>query len=184
MMCPIRVFEGRGPEIDPGAWVDPSAVLIGAVRLAAAASVWPGCVVRGDVERIEIGAASNIQDGCVLHVSHDGPFRPGGAPLLIGERVTVGHQALLHGCEIRERCLIGSGARVLDGALIHPYTLLGAGALVTPGQELAGGQLWLGAPARPVRPLSERERAQIDYSAEHYVALAARHRAALAEIDG
>jgi carbonic anhydrase/acetyltransferase-like protein (isoleucine patch superfamily) len=173
----IRSFEDARPKIDPSAWVDETAVVIGKVTLGTCASVWPGCVIRGDIHRIEIGARTNIQDGSVLHVSHDSRFMPGGAPLIVHEDVTVGHQVVLHGCEIRHHCLIGIGARVLDRALLEPYTLLGAASLVTPGQILEGGYLWLGAPARRGRPLTDREREYLEYAAHNYVRLAARYRA-------
>lgn len=178
-MSPLRAFEGHRPRLESDAWIDPSAIVIGDVWLGAGASIWPLCVVRADIQRIRIGAGTNVQDGCVLHVSHDSRFRPGGAPLILHEAVTVGHQAVLHGCEIEHHCLIGIGARVLDEAHLEPYTLLGAGALVTPGQRLAGGFLWLGSPARRVRALDEREREYLDYTARHYRELAARHRASL-----
>ncbi len=178
-MSNIRPFEDKRPRIHPSAWVDPTAVVIGEVSLGPEVSIWPGCVIRGDINRIEIGARTNIQDGSILHVSRDSGFLPGGAPLIIHEDVTVGHQVVLHGCEIHHQCLIGIGARVLDRAVLQPRTLLGAGSLVTPGQILEGGYLWIGSPARRVRPLSEREQAYLDDVADHYVKLSARHRAAL-----
>ncbi|CRI66003.1 Protein yrdA [Thiocapsa sp. KS1] len=177
-MSQIRSFEGKHPRIDTSAWVDETAVVVGEVTLGPGASVWPGCVIRGDIHRIEIGARTNIQDGSILHVSHDSRFMPGGAPLIVHEDVTVGHQVVLHGCEIRHRCLIGIGARVLDRAVIEPFTLLGAGSLVTPGQVLEGGYLWLGTPARRVRTLTDRELEYLEYAADNYVRLAARYRAA------
>lgn len=177
----IRSFANHRPRIDPSAWVDPSAVVIGDVRIGAQASVWPGCVIRGDIHRIEIAERSNIQDGSVLHVSHDSRFMPGGAPLIVHESVTVGHQVVLHGCEIHARCLIGIGARVLDRAVIQTGTMLGAGALVTPGQVLESGYLWLGVPARRIRPLSDRELEYLDYLADNYVRLAACYRTSSCE---
>lgn len=179
-MDPIRPFEDHYPSIDPSAWVDPTAVVIGDVTLGAGASIWPLCVVRADLHRITIGTGTNIQDGSILHVSRDSRSMPGGAPLIIHERVTVGHQAVLHGCEIGDLCLIGIGARVLDRAVIEPRTLLGAGALVTPGQRLTGGALWVGAPARRVRPLTEQELDYLESTAANYVRLAERHRAGMA----
>lgn len=175
-MSRIRAFEGRSPHIHPSCWIDASAVVIGDVTLGEQVSIWPGCVVRGDIHRIEIGARSNIQDGSMLHVSHDSRFMPGGAPLLIHEGVTVGHQVVLHGCEIQDQCLIGIGARVLDRARLAPRTLLGAGSLVTPGQVLTGDALWLGVPARRVRALTDRELEYLEYVADNYVRLAERHR--------
>jgi carbonic anhydrase/acetyltransferase-like protein (isoleucine patch superfamily) len=176
-MTKIRAFGGQQPRIASDAWIDETAVVIGAVSLESGASIWPLCVVRGDIHRIEIGAGTNIQDGSVLHVSRDSRFMPGGAPLMIHERVTVGHQVVLHGCEIQDHCLVGVGARVLDRAILQPRTLLGAGSLVAPGQVLEGGYLWLGTPARRVRPLTDQELEYLDDVAENYVRLAARHRA-------
>lgn len=176
-MPKVRAFEGKQPKIAADAWIDETAVVIGEVSLGGGASIWPMCVVRGDIHRIEIGGETNIQDGSVLHVSHDSRFMPGGAPLIIHECVTVGHQVMLHGCEIQDHCLIGIGARVLDRAVLRPRTLLGAGALVAPGQVLEGGYLWLGTPARRVRPLTDQELEYLEYAAANYVQLAARHRA-------
>lgn len=171
----IRTFEDKTPQIDEDAWVDHTAVVIGDVTLGPRASVWPYCVVRGDIHRIEIGAETNIQDGSILHVSHDSRCMPGGAPLILHERVTVGHQVVLHGCEVGELCLIGVGARVLDGVVIQPRTMLGAGTLVPPGRVLEGGYLYLGAPAERVRALTDQELEYLEYTAANYVHLAARH---------
>ena len=173
----IRPFEGTSPEIHPRAHVDERAVVIGAVRLGADSSVWPLCVLRADIQRIEVGARSNIQDGSVLHVTHDSPYHPGGQALIVGEGVTVGHHALLHACTVEDDCLIGMGSIVLDGAVIRAGAMLGAGALVPPGKALEGGYLWVGRPARRTRPLTDREQEYIRYSAAHYVALKERHAA-------
>jgi carbonic anhydrase/acetyltransferase-like protein (isoleucine patch superfamily) len=174
----IRPFGGRAPSIDPAAYVDDSAVVIGDVTIGSESSVWPMAVVRGDVHSIRIGRATSVQDGAVLHVSHDSRFVPGGHPLLLGDGITVGHQATLHGCEIGNRCLIGIGARVLDGAVLEPHTLLGAGALVPPGKHLEGGSLWVGVPARRMRVLTTEELDYLTYSAGHYVRLAGHYLAA------
>lgn len=128
-------------------------------------------VVRGDVNFIRIGAASNIQDGAILHVTHDGPYTPGGKELVLGEGVTVGHQAVLHGCTISEYCLIGIGATILDGAFLEPHVMVAAGSLVPPGKRLESGCLYLGNPARAVRRLSSEEIANFKYSSEHYMRL-------------
>lgn len=176
-MAHIRPFEQKSPRIAEDAWVDETAVVLGDVSLGPRVSVWPHCVVRGDIHRIEIGAETNVQDGSVLHVSHDSRFMPGGAPLILHERVTVGHQVVLHGCEIGELCLIGIGARVLDRVVIEPRTLLGAGSLVPPGRVLGGGYLYLGVPAQRARALTDRELEYLEYTAANYVSLAARHRA-------
>ena len=180
-MSNIRSFGGKQPVVDPGAWIDPAALVIGDVSIGRDSSVWPMAVVRGDVHRIRIGRATNIQDGAVLHVSHDSPYLPGGRPLLIGDGITVGHQAVLHACEVGDHCLVGIGARVLDGAVLEPKILLGAGALVPPGKRLEGGCLWVGAPVRKVRALSNQELEYLEYSAGHYVKLAQQHRAEQAQ---
>ncbi|WP_018233260.1 gamma carbonic anhydrase family protein [Thioalkalivibrio thiocyanodenitrificans] len=171
----IRSFEGHVPDIHASAWVDEMALVVGEVTIGADSSIWPMTVVRGDIQRIEIGARTNIQDGSVLHVTHDSRFMPGGLPLLVGDDVTVGHKVVLHACTIGERCLIGMGSVVMDGAVIEPDTLLGAGSLVTPDKHLEGGYLWQGSPARRVRELTDREREYLRYSAEHYVRLKNRH---------
>ena len=174
-MSNIRPFGGKRPAIDPSAWIDPTALVIGEVAIGGDSSVWPMAVVRGDVQRIRIGVSSNIQDGAVLHVSHDSRFSPGGRPLEIGDGITVGHQAVLHGCTVGDYSLIGIGARVLDGAVLERHTLLGAGALVPPGKRLTGGHLWVGAPVRQARPLTDEELEYLEYSAAHYVKLSQRH---------
>ncbi|MGA7801610.1 MAG: gamma carbonic anhydrase family protein [Gammaproteobacteria bacterium] len=171
----IRSFGDRTPRIAPGVFVDETAVVIGDVTVGEDASLWPLTVVRGDIHRIEIGARTNIQDGSVLHVTHASEFNPAGYPLSVGNEVTVGHRVMLHGCTIEDRCLIGMGAVVMDGAVIRAGVLLGAASLVTPGMELEGGYLWLGSPARRVRPLRDDEKAYLAYSAEHYVRLKERH---------
>jgi carbonic anhydrase/acetyltransferase-like protein (isoleucine patch superfamily) len=173
-----RPFDGRWPEIGARVWVDPAAQVIGAVRLADDVSVWPNAVLRGDVNTIEIGARSNIQDGTVGHVTHDGPYTPdGGIPLVVGEDVTVGHAAVLHACRIGDRCLVGMGALILDGAELAPDVMLAAGSLVGPGKRLSSGWLYRGRPAEAVRRLTDDELEMLKYSAAHYVRLKDRYRA-------
>ncbi|MCG7898175.1 MAG: gamma carbonic anhydrase family protein [Candidatus Thiodiazotropha weberae] len=174
-MTNIRPFESHQPQIADDAWIDETAVVIGNVNIASQASIWPMSVVRGDVHKIEIGARTNIQDGSIMHVSHDSYYLPGGRTLVIGEGVTVGHRVLLHGCEIADDCFIGMGSTILDGAVLQRGVMLGAGSLVPQGRTLEGGYLWLGRPARRVRVLTEKEREVIAYTAEHYVTLAQRH---------
>lgn len=175
-MNPIRTFNGKTPVVGPEVWVDPSAVVIGDVVLGEGASVWPLVAIRGDIHHIHIGARTNIQDGSVLHVTHASRFNPAGFPVEIADDVTVGHKVMLHGCRIGHHCLIGMGSIILDGATLEPYTMLGAGALVSPGKTLEGGHLWLGSPARCVRPLTEKEREHIDYLALNYARLARAYR--------
>ena len=140
------------PRIDSEAWVAPTAVVVGDVEIAAGASVWYGSVLRGDVERIRIGERSNIQDGAVIHVTL------GRFPALVGDEVTVGHRAVVHGCVVGDGALIGIGALVLDGAEIGEGALVGAGAVVTPGAKVDPHCLAIGIPARVVRELSDQER--------------------------
>ena len=175
-MSHIRTFENHVPTIDAEAWLDPQCLVIGDVHIGAHSSIWPGVVVRGDIHRIRIGRETNIQDGSVLHNSHDGPFMPGGSPLIIGDRVTVGHRAVLHGCEIHDNCLIGMGAVVMDKAVVESGVMIGAGSLVAPGKTLNSGYLYTGSPARQARPLNDREKEYFAYSATYYVKLAQRHR--------
>jgi len=163
---PLYALGDLAPTLGPGAWAAPSADLIGDVRLGPRASIWFGAVVRADNTPILIGEDSNIQDGAV---GHSDP----GAPLKIGARVTVGHQAILHGCSIGDGALIGMGARVLNGAVIGEKCLVGAGALVTEGKSFEAGMLIVGSPARALRPLTEQELAMLELSAVHYAEKAA-----------
>lgn len=173
----IREFEGVMPNIEPTAYVDDAALIIGDVEIGHNSSVWPYAIIRGDVNYIRIGKMTNIQDQSVLHVSHGGPYNPGGNALTVGNKVTVGHRVILHGCTIHDNCLIGMGATVMDGAVIQSHTIVAAGSLVTSEKQLEGGYLWVGSPVRRVRALSEEEIAAIDYSANHYVQLKDRHHA-------
>ena len=171
----VRIFEGINPQIAASAYVDDTALVIGNVTLEEDVSLWPKVVARGDVNSIFVGARTNIQDGTILHVSHDSEFAPGGFALHIGAGVTVGHQAIIHGCRIGDRCLIGMAATVMDGAVVESGAIVGAGSLVPPGRTLQGGYLWVGSPARKVRPLKPEEEGFLDYSAGHYVELKNRH---------
>jgi bacterial transferase hexapeptide (three repeats) repeat protein len=172
----IRPFGGHIPQLASDSFVDKTAVLIGDIVLGAESSVWPLCVLRGDVNTIRIGCRSNIQDGSVLHVSHPTAAKPAGSPLVIGNEVTIGHRAMLHGCTIGSRVLVGMGTIVLDDAEIGSDTVIGAGSLVPPRKRLAGGFLYMGAPVRQIRALTKGEREHLRYSAAHYVKLAALHR--------
>jgi carbonic anhydrase/acetyltransferase-like protein (isoleucine patch superfamily) len=166
---PLRPWRGQLPQIGQRVYLDPSSVVIGRVTIGDESSIWPLVAIRGDVNTIHIGSATNIQDGSILHVTHEHPKGPeGGWPLRIGDEVTVGHHCILHGCTIGDRSLIGMGSTVLDGAVVEPGVLLGAGSLVPPGKVLTTGYLWLGSPVRRVRELSSEERAWLGYSAGHY----------------
>ncbi len=171
-MAPIRPFLDTTPTLGERVYLDPTASVIGDVVLGDDVSIWPGAVLRGDVNHIRVGARTSIQDGTIVHVTHDGPYtRPGGFPTLIGSDTTIGHGVILHGCTIGNHCLIGMRATVLDGATVEDCGFVGAGALVPSGKTVASGELWLGNPARCARRLSERELESLRYSAAHYVRL-------------
>ncbi|MEW9898224.1 gamma carbonic anhydrase family protein [Chitinivorax sp. PXF-14] len=169
MFSNIGAYQGVLPTIPSSCFVHPGAQVIGDVVLGENVSIWPFAVVRGDVNHIRIGDNSNVQDLCMLHVSHKRPDDPQGAPLLIGRDTTIGHQVTLHGCTIGDECLIGIGTIVLDRAVIEDRVMVGAGSLVPPGKVLKSGHLYLGRPAKEIRPLSDDELAHLKYSAEHYV---------------
>ncbi len=172
----IRPFDGIEPTIPASAFVDDSAVVIGDVVLGEDTSVWPTAVIRGDVNRIRIGARTSIQDGSVVHATHDGPYTPGGASTTVGDDVTVGHKVILHACTIHDRVLVGMGAIVMDKAVVEADVIIGAGSLVPPGKVLESGYLYVGSPVKQIRPLTEKEKEQLLYSAGYYVKLARRHR--------
>jgi len=166
----IRPIRGKTPRLGDGAWVADSAVVIGDVVLGARASIWYGAVVRGDVEKIRIGADTNIQDNSVIHVDSSG------FSTIIGDGVTVGHRVVLHGCHVGSGALIGIGAIVMNGAEIGEGALIGAGSLVTEGVKIPAGMLALGSPCKVKRPLTDEEKQHLRASAAHYVELAGEHK--------
>ncbi len=167
----IRPWLEWRPAIGRNVWIDPAASVIGRVTIGEDSSVWPGAVLRGDVNAIEIGARTSIQDGSVLHVASARLAGGTGIPLLIGDDCTVGHGVILHACTVGNRCLIGMGAIVMDGAVIGDEVIVGAGALVPAGKQLPSRTLWIGSPARRQRALDAEEIAYLAESAAHYVAL-------------
>ena len=167
----VRAYRGVLPKLGARVYIDSAATVIGNVELGDDVSIWPATVVRGDVEGIRIGARSSVQDGAVLHVTHDGPYTPGGQPCLIGADVTIGHGAVVHACTVGDCCLIGMHATILDGAVVQRHAFIGAGALVAPGKLVGEGELWIGNPARCVRKLGDAEIEALRYSAAHYVKL-------------
>jgi carbonic anhydrase/acetyltransferase-like protein (isoleucine patch superfamily) len=172
----IRPYLDHMPTLGAGCYVDDAATVIGDVVLGDDSSVWPGTVIRGDVNFIRIGARTNIQDGTVIHVSHDGPHaKLGGFATRIGDDVTIGHKAIIHACVIEDAVLVGMGAILLDGAVVRKHGFVGAGAVVPPGKTVGEGELWLGSPAKKVRMLSDAEIEGLYYSAQHYVRLKDRY---------
>ncbi len=163
----IYELDGLAPEVDDTAWIAPDANVIGQVVMGPKSSVWFGCTLRGDTEQITIGPGTNVQESCVFHTDL-------GFPLTLGENVTVGHKAMLHGCTVGDGSLIGMGATVLNGAKIGKNCLIGAGALVTEGKEIPDGSLVMGAPGKVVRQLDENAVQRLQWSAKHYQDNAAR----------
>lgn len=165
----IRPFQNIWPRVGERVYIDQSAQVIGDVTIGDDSSVWPQVSIRGDVNRIRIGTRSNVQDNSVLHVTHDGPYSPGGADLQIGDDVTIGHGVILHACRIGHRCLIGMGSIVMDRVTVEDDVLIAAGSVVSPGKTLKSGWLYRGSPAQPARELTAAEIQSLKYSAEHYV---------------
>ncbi|ACV27951.1 gamma carbonic anhydrase family protein [Kangiella koreensis] len=167
----IRKFNQHQPQLGDKVYVDQTALVVGNVHIGEDSSIWPMAVLRGDVHSIHIGARTSIQDGTVCHVTHAGPYDPEGHDLYVGDNVTIGHKAILHGCRIESNCLIGMGTVVMDGALIKENVIVGANSLVPPGRVLESGYLWVGSPARKIRKLTEEETDFFRYSADNYVKL-------------
>ena len=167
-------LDGVSPTVAEGAWVAPDATVIGDVHIGPRSTVWFKCLLRGDTNRIRIGARTNIQDLSVLHVN------PGeGWDCIIGDDVTVGHAAIVHACQLHSGAFVAMGATVLDGAVIETGGMLAAGGLLAPGKRIPAGELWAGAPARKMRDIGPEERARLDAIAIHYAAAGARYRAGL-----
>jgi len=164
-------FMQQQPRFGQRVFVSAYASVSGSVVLGDDVSIWPMAVIRGDVNHIEIGRRCNIQDGAVLHVTHEGPYSPLGGALTLEDDITVGHGVILHACSIGHRCLVGMGAIVMDGAVLEDECMIAAGAVVTPGTVVASRTLWKGNPARMARPLTDEQVAMLGYSAEHYVRL-------------
>jgi carbonic anhydrase/acetyltransferase-like protein (isoleucine patch superfamily) len=175
----ILSFDGRTPRIDPAAFVAPGARLIGDIEIGPEASIWYNCVLRGDVNRIRIGARSNIQDGSVIHVDSPKAGDETGHPTLIGADVLIGHLAMVHGCVLHDRAFVGLGSIVMDGCEIESDAMLAAGAMLTPGKRIPAGQLWAGRPAKYVRDLTPQELQGQQAGVRHYVELAKAHAEAL-----
>ncbi len=167
----IRSFDNNTPEIADQVYIDESAVIIGNVRIGEHSSVWPCAVIRGDVHKITIGRYSSIQDNATLHVTHASQYTPGGNSLVIGDFVTIAHGAVVHGCQIGNQVMIGMNATVLDKAVIEDGVMIGAGTIVGPGKILKSGYLYIGAPAKKARALTDSEKTFLRYVAENYAKL-------------
>jgi len=172
MSAHVLPYRGLWPKIHPDAFIAETAAVIGDVEIGPGSSIWYGCVLRGDVNRIRVGAGSNLQDGTIVHGNHDraGDYREtgGGMATVIGDGVTIGHRALIHACTIDDGAFVGMAATVMDKARVESRAMVAAGALVTPGKTVAGGQLWGGSPARFMRELKDAEMADFAYQAGHY----------------
>ncbi len=167
----IRPYQKLIPTIAASAYIDEQATVIGDVTIDEDSSVWPSTVLRGDMHHIRVGKRTSIQDGTIGHITHDGSYSPGGFALIIGDEVTIGHQCVLHGCTIKNSCLIGMQSLILDGATLEEQVMLGAGSLVPPGKTLESGYLYVGRPAIQKRPLTKEELEFLKYSAQNYVDL-------------
>ncbi len=183
-MASLIPFDGKVPQVAADAFIAPGAQLIGDVEIGAQASIWYNCVLRGDVNRIRIGARTNIQDGSVVHVDSPKAGAAGGHPTLIGAEVLIGHLAMVHGCLLHDRAFVGLGAIVMDGCEIESDAMLAAGAMLTPGRRVSSGQLWAGRPAKYLRDLTPEELAAQRDGVAHYVALAKAHAVATAPLRG
>lgn len=171
----IRNFAHKSPVLGPDVWIDDAALVVGDVILAEGVSVWPMAVLRGDVNQIQIGKNTNLQDGVIVHVNQPSDHRPQGSRCVVGEDVTVGHRATLHACTVGNQVLVGMGAIVMDDVFVEDQVMIGAGSVVSPGKILERGFLYLGTPARKVRPLTQEELDYFRESARLYRALAHQH---------
>ena len=178
-MSTLIAFAGKTPSVADDAFVAPGARLIGDVVVGAQSSIWYNCVLRGDVNRIRVGARTNIQDGSVIHVDSPKPGSPEGLATIIGDDVLIGHLVMLHGSVLHDRAFVGLGSIVMDGCTIEPDGMLAAGSMLTPGKTIGAGELWMGRPAKKLRDMSADEIAANRLGAAHYVQLATAHRAAV-----
>ncbi len=166
----ILPYRGIYPRIAPSAFIAPTAQVIGDVEIGSDSGIWFGCIIRGDVNIVRIGASTNIQDGTIIHVSKDGQGT------FIGDEVTIGHMVLLHACTLENGCFVGMRATIMDDCVVETGGMLAAGALLTPGKRVGRGELWAGSPARLVRPVGDAERAIIARTVPRYVGLAREYR--------
>lgn len=172
-MSSILPFETHAPKIDEAAFIAPTATVIGNVEVGADSGIWYGCILRGDVNEIRVGARTNIQDGTVIHVATHGQGT------YIGDDVSIGHMALIHACTLEDGAFVGMKACVMDGARVESGGMVAAGAIVPAGRVVQSGQLWAGVPAKYIRDLRDEDKQMMDWTAPHYVDLARRHRTSL-----
>ncbi|MEO0030606.1 MAG: hypothetical protein RIS94_364 [Pseudomonadota bacterium] len=175
----IAAIHGKAPRIHPSAFIAPGCRIIGDVEIGAEASIWYNCVIRADVNRVVIGARTNIQDGTVIHCDSPDPKHPDGFPTIIGDDVLVGHMAMIHGCTIHDRGFVGLSATVMNACVIESDGMLAAGALLTPGKRIGARQLWGGRPAAYMRDLTDAAIADMQVGVAHYVKNGQAHAAAL-----
>ena len=175
IMGNVLPFDGMMPKLAPDVFIAPGAQVIGNVEIGPGSSIWYNCVIRGDVEKITIGARTNLQDGTIVHVNG------GTNPCNIGDDVLVGHMCMIHGCDLHERAFVGMGAMVLDACVMESDSMLAAGAMLTPGKRIPGGELWAGRPAKLMRHLDADALAANKRSVAHYAQLAQLHRRGLGQ---
>ena len=175
----IAAIGGKAPRIHSSAFIAPGCRIVGDVEIGPDVSIWYNCVIRADVNRIVIGARSNVQDGSVVHCDSPKPKRPQGFPTIIGEDVLIGHMAMVHGCTLEDRAFVGLGAIVMDGCTIHSDGMLAAGALLTQGKVIESRQLWTGRPAKYLRDLTDEALADMQAGVQGYVRNGKIHAAAL-----
>jgi carbonic anhydrase/acetyltransferase-like protein (isoleucine patch superfamily) len=177
----ILPLHGKAPQIHPSAFIAPGCRIVGDVTIAADVSIWYNCVIRADVNRVVIGARSNVQDGTVIHCESPKPGLPDGYATLIGEDVLIGHMAMVHGCTLHDRAFVGLGAIVMDGVVMESDAMLAAGAMLTPGKRVPARQLWSGRPAAFMRELTDEALAGLQRGVAHYVENGRHHAAAVAQ---
>ena len=170
---PLYPFDSFWPKVDEQAFIAPGVTLLGDIEIAADTNIWPGTVIRGDVNHVRIGARVNIQDGTVVHTATNGP------PTLIEDDVTIGHMALIHACHLGKGAFVGMKSMVMDGAVVEDGAMVAAGAMITPGKTVPSGWLWAGWPARPLRRLTDQDKKLIRWTVPHYIELAKRHQQSL-----
>ncbi len=180
----IITIHGKSPKIHDSAFIAPGCRIIGDVEIGADASIWYNCVIRAEVNRVVIGARSNVQDGSVVHCDGPEPGVPDGFPTIIGEDVLIGHLAMVHGCVLEDRAFVGLGTIVMNGCRMESDAMLAAGAMLTPGKTIPAGQLWAGRPAKFLRDLPDKAKAGMQMGVAHYVENGRAHAAALAEFSG